>query len=299
MENFIKYSSIENNYRDKFIKKFDLSNMLFVATEKIHGANFQIVFDYDEDITYCSRNRILAADEKFYDYQNTVKKYNFEKVVVFAKENDCVVRLYGELFGKGVNKGVDYGDEKQILFFDMSIDGIIVSYDDFHANMTAFGLPTTPFVMKGSLDETRAFDVETFNSKVLNIDDNVAEGIVIRPVKEIFYGHTRFILKKKSEKFKENKKPKKAEKIVDPVVDKWHPIVLSYVTEMRLSSLFSKMGEIENPKDIEKYMKEYVKDVKEDFLKDHDYLVESVTKKQDKQIFNISKHVVKMLNKYL
>ena len=45
---FIKYNSLENHYRDKFIQKvFDegYGKETFVCTEKVHGANFSFYFN--------------------------------------------------------------------------------------------------------------------------------------------------------------------------------------------------------------------------------------------------------------
>lgn len=304
---FKKYNDIENSYRQKFIERFkerypEINNIKFVALEKLNGANFQIALNSD-DINYCTRKRILDSNSNFYQWQNAIKKLNLNKLIEFTKNINAEVRLYGELFGTGVNKGVKYQDEKLIKFFDINVNGVYYDFTTFEKLMNDFDLPIVPVVDRNiTLKELLDYEVETLNSKILNIPQNVAEGIVGRPLhEEIFVGYDRFILKKKSKKFKENsKKNHKKPKPVDPLVDFWKPLVLEYVTETRLNGLYSKMGLIEFPKQIGEYIKEYILDVRKDFIKDHpEYEKVGLTKKQDKNIFNFSKIVVKWINNSL
>jgi len=305
---FKKYNDIENSYRQKYIARFkekhpNLDEVKFVALEKLHGANFQIAIDPDGTIDFCTRKRILASDEKFYNWQEAVKQLNLDAVIKWTQNLKAEVRLYGELFGKGINKGVEYQDEKLIMFFDIKVDNVYYDFSFFENLMIDFELPIVPVIARDiTLKEIINFEVETLVSKILNKNGNIAEGIVGKPInKEIFIGHDRLILKKKSKKFKENKERKNRKpKPRDPLVDVWRPLVLDYVTETRLDNLFSKMGLIEFPKQIGEYIREYVLDVRKDFVKDYpEYNKVGLTKKQDKDIFNISKIVVNWLNNKL
>ncbi len=305
---FKRYNDIENSYRQKYIARFkekhpNLDEVKFVALEKLHGANFQIAIDPDGTIEFCTRKRILASDEKFYNWQEAVKKLKLDGVINFARDLDYPVRLYGELFGKGINKGVEYQEEKEINFFDIKVDSVYEDFTFFENMMIDFELPMVPVIARDiTLKEFLDFEVETLVSKILNKDGNIAEGIVGRPMdKEIFIGHDRLILKKKSKKFKENAERKdKAPKIKDPLVEVWRPLVLGYVTEARLNNLFSKMGLIEFPKQIGEYIREYMIDVRKDFVKDYpEYDEVGLTKRQDKDIFNFSKKIVPWLNNNL
>jgi len=305
---FNKYYDIENSYRQKFIKKFkkkfdDLDKISFIILEKLHGANFQIAIDIDGTVEFCTRKRILSSDENFYNWQDAVKKLNLDDIINFTKNANYPVRLYGELFGKGVNKGVKYQNEKLINFFDIKIGSVYKDFEFFENLMIDFNLPVVPVIKRNvTFEEFINFEVETLISKILNKSGNIAEGIIGRPSsKELFFGHDRFILKKKSKKFKENsEKRNKIPKKTDPIVESWRPLVLNYVTEARLNNLFSKMGLIEFPKQIGNYIKEYFIDVRKDFIKDYpEYKTINLSKKQDKDIFNFSKIVVKWLNKCL
>ena len=305
---FKRYNDIENSYRQKFIARFkdkhpNLDEVKFVALEKLHGANFQVAIDPDGDVEFCTRKRILDSEEKFYNWQNAIKQLNLDSIIKWSKNLKAEVRLYGELFGKGINKGVEYQDEKLLKFFDIKVDGVYYDFEFFENLMIDFNLPMVPVIARDiSLKEVLDFNVETLNSKILDIGSNIAEGIVGKPMnQEIFIGHDRLILKKKSKKFKENGERKhKKPKPVDPLVDTWKPLVLEYVTETRLDGLYSKMGLIEFPKQIGDYIREYVIDVRQDFVKDYpEYLEVGLTKKQDRDIFNFSKIVVNWINNSL
>ena len=116
---FKKFSSIENTYRDKEIQYWidninnNIPNIQYILTEKIHGTNFSIFISKDE-IRYGSRNDFLENNFSFFDWQNTMKKYESDilKFQQYVIENNInQLAIYGELYGKGVMKGVYYSNE--------------------------------------------------------------------------------------------------------------------------------------------------------------------------------------------
>ena len=59
---FIKYGSIENSYRDKFIQKIrdkKLEDQEWVVQEKVHGANISFISTDGSTFVTASRNRIV------------------------------------------------------------------------------------------------------------------------------------------------------------------------------------------------------------------------------------------------
>ena len=77
MAYFIKYNSIENHYNQSFLDKVSREvsgDMKWIATEKIHGTNFQVVIESD-GISYAKRSGILSWEENFFGYQAVVKTY--------------------------------------------------------------------------------------------------------------------------------------------------------------------------------------------------------------------------------
>ena len=115
------------------------------------------------------------------------------------------------------------------------------------------------------------------------------EGICIRNWgKTIEYGESKFLLKKKSEEFKENsgtsRKPaKKMPEKINELVE----IASTYVNKNRTLSLFSKEGELQNMKDFGKYMSLYSNDLFEDFNKENEYILDNLQKNDVKLIKRI------------
>lgn len=105
---FIKYPSIESGANAKYIKKHDkLFTGLFVATEKVHGANFQFICSYDHadqiEIKCAKRSGFLKDDEKFYDWKNVLKRYRSDlesiTMLLLDKMDTSTLSICGELCG--------------------------------------------------------------------------------------------------------------------------------------------------------------------------------------------------------
>lgn len=325
MSEFKKYMSIENHYRDDHIDYFleifpKLEHDTFVITEKLHGANICLIIE-DDILKVASRNRVLEGGESFYDIWNVLDREEY-KCLVESVKNHCKgkqVSLYGELIGKGIQKGVDYGEEKRLLFFDIAIDGMYLSqkefmhfvFEYFPSVECSFVVGPSPFnLCVPSLGKVvglkTALDFNTnFNSKILNIEDNICEGVVIKPYETVYpTGNGRiFYLKKKNGAFKEKQKTSKIKK--DPKndyseeVQNLHAEFLSYITKNRLDSVFSKYGKISSMNDMGKYIQLMMEDAKEDFMKDTGFKEEKCDKPNKKYIFNVGAEIVSMLKESL
>jgi Rnl2 family RNA ligase len=108
-----------------------------------------------------------------------------------------------------------------------------------------------------------------------DIEDNICEGVVIRPVVPMYLRNgSRVLIKSKNERFAEKKSVKQRNKIFAepvPYSDALKELLLeveAYVTENRLNNVVSHIGEISLPKDFGKLMGLFSKDALEDFMKD-------------------------------
>jgi len=315
---FKKYISLENHYQQKYIDIFleiypELKNETYIIQEKIHGANIQLDFDSKGNFKYGKRTSFVEVDQKFYNIHNVIKDYDLFIQVMkdHAVREGCELRIYGELYGSKVQKGVDYGIEGQkLLFFDASVNGLYLTPREFISLMTDYGfkdyvVPTVEIA--GSLQE--ALDCNTeFSSLVNPIPDNICEGVVIKPYNKQYFSPVGsiFYIKKKNEKFKEINKPKdKNQMPKKPLTEyeqkalKLNKIFKGYITKNRIEGIFSKYGEIEEPKQISEYIKYVLEDAKEDFLKDHEIDFEVFNKKEEKMIFNVGSMIPLMLKEYL
>ncbi|MFW9608304.1 MAG: hypothetical protein ACMV14_07695, partial [Prevotella sp.] len=155
-------------------------------------------------------------------------------------------------------------------------------------------------LFEGTLDECLRFSNEfptTIPSLfgLPDIDNNICEGVVIRPITPMYLRNgDRVLIKNKNERFAEKKSIRKRNKMLEVPIEQ-SPELISlideisqFVTENRLANVVSHIGEVHVPKDFGKIMGLFAKDALEDFMKEYseDYL-------------NLEKTEQKMLNKAL
>jgi len=311
---FKKYPSLTNHYHSKDIDYFttkygdEMREVTWQITEKIHGANFSILFTPNSSPNWFSRNQQIT-NANFYNCEDLILEYvNKLKIAQnWVNQTNRTFRVFGELYGPGIQKGVDYGPERKIRFYDLMIDDMLVPQQEFENFFYDHGLGSlmVPIIGRvGTLEEGLEFD-SRFDSKLSTKEGNICEGIVIKPYEKVFVDSqgSVFYIKKKNEEFKEKQKVKKerTETQYTEEVNKWHNEFLSYINKNRAESVFSKEGEISSFKDIGKYISLIHQDALDDFNKEHsdDFVREDFTKKELKHIFNSSKDVVKLLKEYL
>lgn len=301
---FSRWVSIENHYREKYINDVlsfhpQLADETFVITEKIHGSNFHWHLSPSQPIRAASRNNYLDVTGSF---QGALIKDLFEShwdlldaLQDFCNEQDVEIRLYGELFGNGIQKGVYYCDDKRLLYFGLDIAGELQPFYTLELFVSAEYLVPV-LQIADSLQEALDFDAE-FNSVIAGVDDNICEGVVISPYYEtyLFYD-SPFYIKKKNEGFSEKSKAKK-EIVLDEVVARMKAEFDLYVNDNRLQNVFSKHGAISSPKEIGQYIKLLLEDAKEDFLKDND--VSNLDAGQLKQVYSVGSKIANMLKTYM
>lgn len=298
---FKRYSSIDNSYRTKEINYWKehnptLENETFILQEKIHGSNIQLVFSPNQEMQVGKRSALIPKGENFYDVWNVLKSMT-ELTDAFAKlsnEQNQTIHLYGEIFGQGVQKGVDYNVEgKRILFFDMRIDGQmqpIKSLEDVFQQLgfSKYLVPVVAIVEGLSA----AIDWKVDFPTMLNpVEGNNAEGFVVKPYNRTYTSlqGSIFYLKKKSEKFEERFASPKEKKELDPETLELADRFVGYINDNRLQGIFSKEGEISDINDFGKYMKWLMEDARVDFLKDNPdvELVKDVWKIGGKEATNL------------
>jgi Rnl2 family RNA ligase len=322
---FKKYNSIENTFDKEFVAKIKLAgfgDMLFVVQEKVHGANFCFATD-GETINTGKRTGFIEVGESFYDYEELLERYK-EKVIrlftlVKEKHPDTLaVTIFGEIFGGKyphpdvkndfrtlcIQKGVYYCPCHEFYAFDLylttSDSNYYLATDELNAFFEECGFLYAKTLFKGTIDECLQYpnDFPSYISNWLgfpSLEDNICEGIVIRPSEPLyFHNGTRVLLKSKNSRFAEKKAIRKREKVlsIEPEYGETLKMLLlvseEYVTENRLNNVISKIGSISMPKDMGKLIGLLSKDILEDFLKEH----------ADEYAF-LEKEEQKILNKHI
>lgn len=256
---------------------------LYVATEKLDGANFQIVVDKDGELSYFRRTGELSLDEKFYDFQSAVKDKEIVGLIEKVKEHFIFdeydkVHLFGELYGGGINRRIPYLEkgEVKIKFFDIFLTGEnaykrIFSFNELINLFDRFGYLNllVPVIKIGTWEEVWGIDVESLKSVVSYKEDAISEGVVIKPLTKVildYYGSPVYV-KKKSKAFEEISSIKKERepKEVHPLEEMFG----TYINENRVLSYFSKEGRIKYYDQIGLYIKPILDDAWEDFVEDY------------------------------
>ena len=94
------------------------------------------------------------------------------------------VYIYGEFYGKGIQKcGVNYG-EKRFTVFDICQQGWWVPIDMLNSYCEKLGLEVAPYLGQMTIDEAEKMVMDGFKTKVPGAanPDLIEEGIVARPV---------------------------------------------------------------------------------------------------------------------
>lgn len=289
----------------------------WVAAEKVHGSNFCLETD-GTVVEYASRSNKLGDGAGFMNTSVTMPKYHPYAQQAFQlaqKQHPGLGKLliYGEYFGgyypghpaekgaKTVQKGVAYSPANHFYAFDVSLDGdSYLDFDDARTLLLAAGFPLVAApLFRGPLVDLLSVDVESFKTLLPGLLGHpplerfqIAEGIVIRPAREVSRGiNDRCILKKKAKAFWEaTNQPGMALKVAREQHDQGvqndngspDSVALeaakSYVTKNRLCSVISKDPGLLAESQLHKLAGLLTKDALDDFEKEHEDEVSSLAK---------------------
>ena len=280
----------------------------WVVTEKLHGANFCIICD-GEHIECAKRKALISPEEHFFGHRGVVAPMRGEVFAlwrVLASEFETLqqVLAYGELVGgayphpdvapvadvKPVQTGVYYAPQILFVGFDLAIvtsDSPTPTYLDFDSAV-AFaeqaGILWSEPLARGTLGDALEFDL-AFDSRLPvrlglpALKENQAEGVVIRPSKEIAIeteqkGWIRPLLKRKIATFAEDERYHQATNwsaARDKPSSSWGMDrieweAFSRLTPPRLQAAISKIGRPESPDDAlaEEVLDEVARDIFEE-----------------------------------
>lgn len=287
---FRKFSSLENSYRQNLIDKTIYEGKdggLWIATEKLHGANFSFWCDGTE-VKVASRTQFV--DGTFYNCQSVINQYSqgvLETFHTFCKEGDILV-IYGELFGGNIQKEVEYGD-KDFKGFDVTVNGTPIEKTKAFNFIRWAGVSTVPVVHVGTFSECLALS-NTFKSTLTPEGyegDNKSEGLVIEPVEPNWFNNgSRIYFKNKTESFSERQaKPKQVFELSEDESNLLNEI-LEYNTPQRVSNVISKIGQVTN-KDFGKILGLTTQDLLEEYTKDTEQDPKLIAKDNWKQFLKL------------
>jgi Rnl2 family RNA ligase len=315
---FRKYNSIENSFQKDFIDKIideDYHKQDFVVQEKAHGANLSFWTTDGIQFQTGKRTGILDKDENFYNFQD-VRAKNLQKLQDIWKDLSDLIEglsqltIFGELIGgdykhpdvakvknsKKTQKGIYYCPSNEFYAFDILINNeYYLNVDQSNALFAKHKLAYAKTLFRGNLEDCLKYpnDKDSVIYKQFGlpqIESNVMEGVVIKPVEPCFLKNgSRVIIKNKNEKWEEKaKRPKRVrkEKEISASVALLQERILEYVTDNRMSNVISKIGP-PTMKDMGKILGIFANDVLEDFMKEHGNEMEKLDKNEQKMVTKV------------
>ena len=306
MSTFKKYQSIENSYNKKHLSNLpaEISENAFAVSEKLDGANVQLLFIKDEPMKIGRRSAFLTENEEFYDIHKVLARYKAQTDLFqsFANTSGHEYRLFGEIYGPSINKRINYGEEKLIKMFDVEVNGKLWSVAGIYNLIQQHSETLLDFFVPqacvSNLLEALSIDVEIVNEK----GKPLTEGIVIKPYYDNYYDKrgNRLILKKKAKAFNDIENTPKVHKELDTSVLALNYLFSQFINKNRMIDAFSKHGEITDIKEIGKFIKIIIEDAKIDFLKAYEgRLVELQRPEDERLVYNVGSDIAMLLRGFL
>lgn len=310
---FQKYDSIENSYQGKYIigktnRHPELLTCRYIVQQKYDGSNFQVAITISPDEVRYGRRKDWIEDNGV-SFNNHLQIMARERYVALLEGLQGLayneIRIYGEIFGQGICKRLDYGPDKYLRFFDIYVDGVKLKQIDFYELMESIeceDLIVEDYGIYDSLNEALAVENKRYNGYGdPDGDRSFTEGNVIKPWD---CDYTDFYIKHKNEDFNNLMGTKtKAPRVIEDTPDDVAVLINKFealIDENRVIDMFSKMGEIDNPKDIGKYLKAIQTDAIDDYLKANMDEHKLLDTKWQKKIFGSGPQcIIPLLKKYL
>jgi len=298
---FNKYMKLRNHYDSRSLTwwltwNLGLRDAKYVATEKLHGANFSTWVMPNGTVKYGKRSGFLSEDESFFRWKEAVEHEDFVAFIDAMKHRTARLRrslvFYGELFGGGIQKQVDYQPQQCVRFFDVydpEKNEYWAPKDVYELIPEALRVPHVGFY--NGINEAMNAQHE-FPTLLNPREGNTCEGVVIRPWNKTYQTEAdkRFAIKKKNDKFKEKAKvprARKEPKEMPPEVIAALDIIIPYVTPQRLSNVISHEGEPQDMTEFGKFLRLYIQDVRDECLQENPHFHDSLGKKEAETVWKM------------
>ncbi len=321
---FKKFNSIENSYQKEFIQSiFDrgFAEIDYVVQEKTHGANLSFITN-GKEVSTAKRTELIAEDENFYNSKSVLEKYKIKVIELFQHLSNefelYSLTVFGELIGGGyphkdvpinkdaklVQRGIYYNPENDFFAFDILTNGEeYLDVEKANELFKKFGFIYADTLFKGSLNECLEYP-NKFKSTVPakfglpELDGNLCEGVVIRPVKPLFFNSgSRILIKNKNEEWSENNNYIDKEILrqllhddeeLSEEAENLCQEAYRFISVNRLNNVISKIGEVNPKKDYGRVLGMFNKDILTDFLKE-----------KRAEYDALEKHECKAVNKFI
>jgi len=290
---FTRYNSIKGAHTKfaQYVIGDEKDGGEWVATLKIHGANYSYWYDGGDKVVRARRSGFLGESGSFYGDHSI--DYDDKVIEIYEIVQGDTVTVFGEIFGgiyphpdvkrtNGANvvqHEVYYAPFNDFIVFDIKVDDKFLPWDDVVELCGMVGFLVVPELGRGTFDEMMDFDPvfpdplhQLYN--LPPIEGNMAEGVVIKPVEATFLpSGDRVIMKKKNSKFLEVKKTRKRKSSVELTEEEQSVLdaISEYITEQRLRNVLSHVGPTSR-EEFKTILETFYDDVMTDYEYDSDAL---------------------------
>jgi ATP-dependent RNA circularization protein (DNA/RNA ligase family) len=173
---------IDGSYRSETVEM--LKDVNWIWTEKVDGTNVRIFWD-GHKVAFGGRTDRAQIPVDLMNFLNEKFATNETEELFEQKFGDCEVTLYGEGYGKKIQKvGGLYRDNVSFILFDVTVGNTWLKRDSVEDIATAFGVDAVPIVGVGSIEKAVEFVKQSPMSALS--DKAPMEGVVARPECEVF-----------------------------------------------------------------------------------------------------------------
>ena len=304
-----------------------------MVQEKVHGANLSFITD-GANVISAKRTELIPETEQFFN-SKLVQQYYKNNILalyneLYLKYSIHTLTIFGELFGGGyphadvprnenaklVQRGIYYCPQNDFYAFDILLDNErYLDVATTAALLEKFGFIYAKALYEGSLkdclDYPNSFKTTIPNEFALpELEGNICEGVVIRPVEPSFLRTgSRILIKNKNEAWAENNN------FIDKTIlskllhDEGEELseqatmlceeVYKLITRNRLSNVLSKVGDVNPQKDLGKVLGLYNKDALAEFFKNFKNEYDALEKHESKLVNKfLNKHAAQLINEY-
>ncbi len=295
----------------------DVNKVKWVVTEKVHGANFSLVYE-DRQLLFAKRKDYLSWDADFFGFQQVVNDIEdrvlglFEELSLELKADKYI--LYGELFGgkyphpdvpadpdvEAIQTGIYYAPSVQFCAFDLAIETNgkkeYLDYDKAMKYWDQYGILYAKPLLIGKVNEVQNFNIRIHSSipsqlGLPELEQNLIEGVVVKPLHHHHLNLSlRPVVKLKNPEFDEEKKFHESEawSFKKKVISKSEELtfileeISMYINGNRLQSAISKTGKIDrgNETRMNEIREEVLRDTWTDFNENNTGLLSDLTAEQ-------------------
>lgn len=312
-----------------------ITRVAWVATEKIHGANFCLIQNR-EGLSCAKRKAILRAGEDFFHHKSLLPELAPKAAAMFAAlaaERPALaeLRIFGELFGGGyphdavpaipglspIQTGVYYCPEVRFCVFDaVAVEGSRTAYlgfDDTLRLSREAGLMVAEPLFIGGFEKAMGLPVR-FTTTLPGLfglppltEKNVAEGLVIKPLEALVLGGSdgkkmRPVIKRKIPEFAEDARYAAAQKprvrfsgMREHALSILEAAMLPLINKNRLDAARSKIGALNGAESRAQLKATLVDDVLESLAEDYRVALEALPRDEEKLLRSVLEDEIQAL----